>query len=286
MKTKKCWIRCAVFIAGAVNTMACSGGLSDFGPESASDPEDVGRIEQALDANLRFGNYCQEDFQSEWRDTLIYSWERCAYFNNQMDDSITKAYYFNMHNAAQFFELPGDHQANNTGADDVDLLWVNTHGGAWTNPMTSTMTMWETNLRAFTSNMRLGDTRLQILATYACDMLKINDNNFWSRLGPTWRGGLKLWVGSHDTVVHSLTTNEVGEDFASYLQDGDSFKTAWHDALEDWNEDNDAAVTAQGRTSAECYSRRDGMNLSNFPGFARLADNNNAVSCWTTWDDL
>jgi hypothetical protein len=146
--------------------------------------------------------------------------------------------------------------------------------------------MWDQNLVASTSDMRLGVNRLSIFATYACSMLRNNDGNFWARLGPTWRGGLRLWVGSHNSVYAGSKTQYVGEDFARYMRAGSTVKMAWRDALARASANNDAAVAAQGRTLDECHSRKDTMKLNNYSTYARLVDGANAYSCWTTWDKL
>ena len=44
----------------------------------------------------RFGTMCQENYQNGWQHTLPYVWERCAYFNNELDDTDTKVFYYSL----------------------------------------------------------------------------------------------------------------------------------------------------------------------------------------------
>ena len=53
-----------------------------------------------------------------------------------------------------------------------------------------------------------------------------------STLCNTFRGGLRMALGSQDKLYDGVTTNECGEDFADNLQDGDSIKWAWLTAME------------------------------------------------------
>jgi hypothetical protein len=243
-------------------------------------------------ATARFGTYCQQDYENNWRPEAVETWNRCAGFNNKLDDTDTKVFYFDLSNKKYYLEASGDHQADNKSADDVDLLFINTHGGAWTSPMTSVLTMWNQNTRAYTKDMRLGDSAtwgggLAILAAYACETLKNSDGNLWSRLGPMFRGGLKIALGSHDTLVGSAQTNMCGAYFAANLQSGQTFKRAWLDALShDWWEAQDIAVTATGANASDCASRRDNMKWQNYGGYGFLRDNAIGYVCWTTWDDL
>jgi hypothetical protein len=241
-------------------------------------------------ATARFGTYCAEDFENSWRDSLPYSWDRCAGFNNELDDTDTKAFYYNLVGKEYYLEQYGDHQPNNDSADDVDLLFINTHGGAWTSPMTSTLVMWNQNQRAYSTDMRLGDSAwwgggLAVLATYACETLKMSDGNLVNRLAPMLRGGLKIALGSHDTLNSGVTTDECGEDFADNLQGSSSFKSAWKSALEDWATDQDIAIVSTGANSSDCVSRKDNMKWQNYGGYDFIRDDNIGYTCWTWWDN-
>lgn len=242
-------------------------------------------------AVARFGAYCTESYENNWRDTLPYSWSRCNGFSNELDDTDTKVFYYNLEGKEYYLESYGDHQPNNDSADDVDLLFINTHGGAWTDPMTSTLTMWNQDMRAYSTDMRLGDSAwwgggLAVLATYACETLKMNDGNLVNRLAPMLRGGLKMALGSHDKLYSGSTTDECGEDFADDLQSSMTFKNSWKSALSDWYTAQDVAVVATGTNSSDCTSRMDNMKWQNYGGYPFIRDNSIGYTCWSWWDNL
>lgn len=233
-------------------------------------------------AVARFGTECQADYQNNWRTELSHSWKRCSWFNDELDDTDTKIFYFDLHGAKPFFETGSDQLE----LDNVHLVYVNTHGGGWSDK--SVWTMWNENTRAESTSMRLGDeaTGTHIFSTYACETLKYDDNKMWTRMGSIFRGGLKYATGSHDKVYDSLTTDEVGEDYADALQDGDTIRYAWKDSNSDWNTDQDITVMATGNSASNCESRRNNMKWQNFGGYARLRDNSITHYCRTSWNNL
>jgi hypothetical protein len=229
-----------------------------------------------------FGTECQEDYQNGWRATLGYTWQRCHWFNQELDDTDLRWYYYDLHGARSYWETASDQY----GMDDVDLVYATTHGGA--EPTRSTWAMWDSGVSAKSYNMRLGDEALglSIFATYSCETQKTSDGLHWQRLGALFRGGLRFTLGSHDKVYASVTTNEVGEDFADGLQKGKSFKYAWKDGNSDWWEDQDLTVMTTGVDANDCHYRRANMNWHNFHGYARLRDAQAGWVCWSKWDDI
>ena len=233
-------------------------------------------------AVARFGTECQADYQNNWRTELSHSWKRCSWFNDELDDTDTKIFYYDLHGAKPYFETGSDQLE----LDNVHLVYVNTHGGGWSDK--SVWTMWNQDTRAESTSMRLGDeaTGLSILSSYACETLKYNDDKMWTRMGSIFRGGLRISTGSHDKLYDSLTTDEVGEDYADNLQDGDKIKYAWSDANSDWNTDQDVTVMATGSSSSNCQSRRDNMKWQNFGSYGRLRDGAITHYCRTSWQNL
>lgn len=208
---------------------------------------------------------------------------------NKLDNTDESAFYFNLHDKKFYLERYGDHQPDLKSADNVDLLFILTHGGAWST--TSTLCMWNKHTRAFTSEMRLGDSAiggggLSILATYACNTLKSSDNLLWTRLGPMFSGRLRIALGSHDKLYSGTYTNECGEDFAEDIQSGMTLKSAWKSALSDWWEDQDVAVVATGSSTSHCHWRKDTMKWQNYKNYRVLRDSSIAYWCSTTWDNL
>lgn len=234
-------------------------------------------------ARARFGTMCQSDFQNGWCNTLPNVWNHCASFNNELDDTDTKVFYYNLHGAKWTWEQGGD----SNFLDGVNLFYANTHGGGWSDK--SVWAMWNDGVTADSIKMRLGDNNfgLSILATYACETLKFDDGKMWTRMGPIFRGGLRIAVGSHDKVYDSTTTDEVGEDFADNLQGSNTIKYSWKDAVSDWYVDNDATIMSTGKDKADCENRRDNMKWQNYSsGYPRLRDNQIGWYCYWYWNNL
>ena len=238
-------------------------------------------------AQARFGAYCQADFQNGWRETVPYVWNRCGWFMDELDDTDTRAFYWNLHGARPFFSSC---DTCGGGADTVRLLYVNTHGGA-KGDTNARLTMWEQNVRALsnTDGWRYGDggPPLGFLSLYACETLNNDDGNIWGRWGGTFRGGLIMARGSHDILNDGVTTDETGEDFADGLQKGKSAKWAWFDGNGDWDADQDVKVMATGSSatgahdaSADCAFRRDTVTWQNAHQYARWRDA--AAEWWCT----
>ena len=230
----------------------------------------------------RFGTGCQQDFQNGSQTTLGNTWNRCGWFNNELDDTDTKIFYYNLHGAQWWW-----HEGGDSGTlDNVNLFYTSTHGGGWSTA--SVWAMWDQNVFAWSSSMRLGDdaSGLSIFASYACETLKFNDGKMWTRMGPIFRGGLRIALGSHDKVYDSITTDEVGEDFADELQSSNTIKYAWKDANSDWNTDQDITVMATGRNASDCANRRDTMKWQNYTNYGRLRDSSAAYYCYWYWDNL
>jgi len=233
-------------------------------------------------AAARFGTGCQREYQNNWQAELSYTWNRCGWFNNELDDTDTKVYYYNLHGAKWWWETGGDQLT----LDNVHLFYASTHGGGW--PTKAVWAMWDQNKLAESTSMRLGDeaTGLSILATYSCETLKFNDGKMWTRMGPIFRGGLRYAAGSHDTLYDGVTTDETGEDFADNLQKGHTIKYSWKDGNSDWATDQDVAVMSTGTDKANCEYRRDTMKWQNFSSYPRLRDAQIGWYCYTYWNNL
>ncbi|MBN1206699.1 MAG: hypothetical protein JXB05_17585 [Myxococcaceae bacterium] len=257
---------------------ACALALVACGEAIPMDEAELEAVQQAADSGAKFGTLCQSDYQNNWRTKLPYVWNRCGWFNNELDDTDTKSFYWNLHGAKSLFEGGNDHNSTET----VNLVYASTHGGAWSD--TATYTMWDQNQRAFTKDMRLGNESvgLSILATYACETLK-DDGKLPLRWAPTMRGGLRYVTGSFDKVYDSFTTDEQGEVFADELQHKAKIKYAWRDSVSDAWTDEDAAVMSTGTSESNCFYRLNNMTWQNYPSFPRLRDNEIKYYCRTFW---
>lgn len=233
-------------------------------------------------AVARFGTWCQEEYQNGWQDTDDYGWELCNSFNNELDDTDTKVFYYNLHGAKSHLEESGD----SGDTDAVNLMYINTHGGV--SSTASRYAMWDDGVRAYTTSMRLGDDSygLSIFASYACHTAYRDDGNFWTRWYPAFAGGLKYLVGSHDTINNGWTLYENGEDFADELQSSAVIKYAWRDGCYDTWTDQDLAAGTFGTNESDCWNRLNNMKWQNYAsGFARIRDSQITHWCHTQWTD-
>src|SRR6266567_488403 len=74
-------------------------------------------------AAARFGTRCQSDYQNSWQESLPYQWKRCAGFNNELDDTDTKVFYFNLQGPARSrFSTCDGLTTDETGEDFADGL--------------------------------------------------------------------------------------------------------------------------------------------------------------------
>ena len=233
-------------------------------------------------AVARFGTACQKSYEGSWLETLSYSYDRCGRFNNELDDTDTKIFYYSLVDAKWWWEGAGDQLT----LDNVHLFYGSTHGG--TSSSWSRWAMWNDQTRAYSSNMRLGNEAVgtHIFSTYACETLKVSDGHLWDRMGPIFSGGLKYATGSHDKVYDGNSTKDTGEDYADNLQKGQAIKYAWKNGNSDWINDQDVTVVATGTNASNCHSRRDNMKWQNFGGYSRLRDGQIGYICRTSWDNL
>lgn len=233
-------------------------------------------------AVARFGTHCQQSFQSDWQHSLGYTWERCSRFNNELDDTDTKVFYFDLYNKAYYWHDTGDHHA--LSLEDVDLFFTNTHGGISGDGNDASWTMWNNGQRAWSRQMRLGDELygLSIFSSYACYTLRTWDSKLVTRWEPIMMGGLRYVTGSHNIVWNGYTTSEVGEEYADLLQHSQVIKNAWRDGLSDWWETQDLASMTTGFDSTYCHNRLNSMRWQNYNQYFRLTDVVNYY-CWSQW---
>ena len=233
-------------------------------------------------AQARFATECQADYQNGWQVTLGQVWNRCGWFNDELNDTDIHIYYYNLQNAKNRWEDAWDQWYMET----VNLLYASTHGGGWADR--SVWTMWDQWQFADSLAMRLGDESygLSIFATYSCETLKFNDGAMWTRMGPIFRGGLRFAAGSHDKLWDGDTTNETGEDFADGMQQSKSLKNAWKDGNSDWWTDQDVTVMATGTNLPNCEARRDGMTWQNYPYYPALRDWQIGAYCYWYWENI
>jgi hypothetical protein len=226
-----------------------------------------------------FGSACQQDFQNGYLPTLSSVWDTCSGFNNQFDNTDSQSWYYNLSGGKWWWESSGDEY----GLDTVNLVFADTHGGAWGG--SSVWAMFDQYSYASSSSMRLGDesSQLMVLSTYACETMKYDDGQFWTRMGPIFSGGLYMATGSHASVYSGWTTDDVGADYASDLQNGWLIKDAWRDGASDWYVDNDLTVMTTGANSTDCSNRLNGMTWTSVAWYPRLRDWQIGWYCGAAW---
>ncbi|WP_437568619.1 DUF6345 domain-containing protein [Sorangium sp. So ce542] len=250
--------------------------------EAVGSPEELEEEARASVGGARFGTYCQVLFENDWQDEVIDGWDRCSAFNDELDDTDTKVFYWNLQGAKPFWEGASDQ----VYVEDVNLMFTNTHGGGWTN--SAVYAMWDDGDLVHSTDLRWGNEGhgLSIFASYACETLKYSDDRTWHRWNAAMKGGLRIILGSHDEVWNSDTTDEIGEDFADNIQGGQSLRNAWKDALSDWNHDQDVTAVSFGNSLADCESRRDGMTWQNYTSYPRRRDGDVTHWCYVAWENL
>ena len=235
-----------------------------------------------------FGTACQEEFEDSDLGSLHWIWERCSGFNNELDNTDLKRFYYNLHGDNWWLQDTSlDPNAYDGGTlDDVDLFYISTHGGAW--DTTSTWAMYEDDQRAYSFLMRLGDEgrKQSLFASYSCETMKVSDGKVRTRLGPMFEGGLRYMAGSHGTIYDSPTTDETGEEFANNLQMGYTFRNAWKSGNSDLFTNQDLIVLSTGVSAADCNNRRDTMKWSNYNTYPRIPAGTPYWICWYYWNNL
>jgi hypothetical protein len=219
----------------------------------------------------QFGTRCQESFEDDWQSNASWGYEICGGFNGELDDSDTRDFYYNLHPSTCGFSYCDSSSALG-GVDTVDLFYVATHGG--TDASDALLAMWQEDSIERSSDWRYGDDNdeVGIYSQYACEVMENTDSAIWTRWGSAFRGGVYIVTGSHDKVYGSITTDEVGRDYADSLQKSKSVRRAWFDGNSDWFHDQDLAVMAVGSSSTNCTNRLNGIKWQNFTSYARLRD--------------
>ncbi len=236
-------------------------------------------------AQARFGTRCQEDFEASWLPNLSDIWDDCGKFTAALSETDTKIFYFNLHHARQSFSTCSK---CDWGANNVQLLYTNTHGGAFSGPANAALGMWDKNVNALsnTDNWRFGD-QLALFAQNACKTLTV-DSQTIARWLSTFRGGLRMAMGSPNLLHDGDIVDGGGKDFARGLQHRKSLKWAWFDGMSNFWVSQDVAVLATGSSltgahnaEADCNYRLDKLTWQNFEHFAKWRDNQVEWMCWS-----
>lgn len=268
---------CGLCLALAAPAPACTGAPvdPDEGLASASASAAVAR------PRLQVGVRGQQDYENTWQVYLNNAWNNCYGFGSQISSSDDWAYYYNLRSAKVALEEAGDAWGTAYGsADAVDLLFMETHGGNW--GANAVWAMWGQSSLAYSSAMRLGDDgrQLSVLANLSCDVLANADGGFLRRWWNAFAGGLRISLGGWDLLYD---TAGIGPGFASRLQAGQSFGTAFANATIGGDGRAKPAVAAAATDASSCWSRL-GTAMSDVLIQERVRDGAIGYLCWVTWD--
>jgi hypothetical protein len=231
---------------------------------------------------LHIGVRCQDEYQQNYDETID-AYSMCSGFIDTIKRTDWVDFYFNLHGANVAFVDGNAVETCNQcgGADSVDFFLMYTHGGV--DPSESRYAMWDFQTRAWSGSMRFGDDgqQLKVFATYSCDTLQTSDGHLWDRMGPAFRGGVKILLGAHDLLYDGQ--GQKGREFASRMQDGEPIGQAWLEAV--WYADNrnHPSAAATGVNADDCWNRL-GSNLDSVRNNPPLRDNQIGVVCWAGWN--
>jgi uncharacterized protein DUF6345 len=147
-------------------------------------------------------------------------------------------------------------------SDDVHFLYYNDHGGNWSNTLHLAFSVAHNNCLSSSHQWKLGKKNLKWFIAGGCEGVLNTDA---SHIAAVWGGpmqGVHLVLGfignSHDT----WWTDDLGEDFADDICDGDSIAGAWVDRAYSFWVDDDSIAIAAGETRDDAINRRNNENLN------------------------
>jgi hypothetical protein len=246
--------------------------------------ENSGRTEQAFVSHgpLTFGVRCEDDYQNNWQ----VDWNNngmCNNFNygipNDSGDLDQIAFYYNNHDDQPYIQKTSDTCFGCGGADTVDFFMVQCHGNNTTTD--GLMFLWNQNVTAKTSQMRLGDNgSASVFAAFSCSTMPL-DSNFFARWDPPFAGGLKIALGAYDLVYNG--NDQKGTELASRLENGEAVGFSWNEAVWYADNSNHPLSVATGANSSDCANRH-GATLGTMQSLGRLRDGAIGYMCWTEWN--
>jgi hypothetical protein len=161
-------------------------------------------------------------------------------------------------------------------SDDVHFCMVNDHGGNDGTNASFAFSKAHTACQVNTSKMRLGKKNLKWFGALGCDAVL---NTTASHIVQIWGGpmqGVHIVCGFIGTAADSWWTDDLGEDFADDICDGDTIAGSWVSrAYSFWTGDDSIAIAA-GESQADAINRRDNETLN-------WRDANIAATRWLAW---
>lgn len=135
---------------------------------------------------------------------------------------------------------------DNQYADNVDLMFISTHGNHWSGHAVLAYDSAENNFLGDSHNWLLGDDwNLEWLMMYACETLNRDSPlDYWDVFQR-----LHKICGAYDLMWDGWTVDECGEDTGHNMTDGKTVAESWIDGVSDWWVDNHPMVLAIERES-------------------------------------
>jgi hypothetical protein len=181
-------------------------------------------------------------------DDLTYTFNICNGFDRELRDAgHTRRFYWA---ETDCWEI--DLRAQSRGgidddwADNVDLFFINTHGGFWDG---RGHIAYDTQVNRWLGDQDdwlLGDDwNLEWLLIYGCHTVDRNDPlHLWDIFQR-----MHQFCGSWGDMWDGITTDEVGEDVGDNLTDGRNVSKSWISGVSDWWVDNHPIVVSAERQS-------------------------------------
>lgn len=273
--------RTLVLLGATVALSACGSDVTS-GPQESSAGEEYETVEQKS-LSRAFGTFCQRGYENGWQTKLNYAWSACSNFNDELEQTDNKKFYYNLRGYAEkAIETPDDQSY----AETVDLMMLYTHGGIAGDQ--AIWAKWDQSDFINSDDIWLGNESLgqSIFATHSCDTMK-KDGRLVERWDSVFSGGLRYALGSHNKLYDGWSFSDQLGHVADNLQDGMSLRYAWARGLDNgWTGKEDAMALTTGKTSSECKSRRKNMKWSNFDNYTRRKSGDVNWYCWTYWNNM
>lgn len=128
--------------------------------------------------------------------------------------------------------------------DDVDIFWLETHGGHTDTGQARMLYDTKRNeWRTYSSTWQLGENwNAEFVMAFSCETVdRGNVGGLWNIFSR-----LHMYCGAYENMYDGPTTDECGEDVASNLTDGDTVSASWIDGVSDWWVDNHPITVCPG----------------------------------------
>ncbi|MBL0183598.1 MAG: hypothetical protein IPP96_15435 [Chitinophagaceae bacterium] len=145
--------------------------------------------------------------------------------------------------------------------DDVHFVFFVSHGGNNSNILSLSFAKKHNSCSSRSDKWRLGSKKLKWLVSAGCETVLNTDS---AHIAAVWFGpmkGLHMMLGYIGSSHDSWWTDDLGEDFANDICDGDTIAGSWVDCAYSFWVDDDSIAIAAGETRDDAINRRDHETL-------------------------